>query len=85
MADPVQPVSILGPQPLKSALALIMALGFIAVIVMCGLGYMKLTDNPTVLMLFGSLSALAGQVYGFYFGSSSSSERKTEIMNQTKE
>lgn len=70
----------LTPDLRKFILAMTITLVFSIVMILAALGYVKLGDSPGLLMLFGTLTALVGSVFNFDFGSSSSSERKTELL-----
>jgi hypothetical protein len=38
------------------------------------------TNNDVMMLLLGAMTAIVKDLYGYYFGSSESSARKTELM-----
>jgi hypothetical protein len=67
---------------LVPTLAIIIVGSFIALVASTLLGYSKV-ESALAGTLVGYLSAKAEQVIAFYFGSTASSQRKTELLHQS--
>lgn len=63
-------------------IALVIVVGFLALLSLLLLGKMHVTDQQALILLLGGLSTSFTAVVMFYFGSSSGSERKTELLAQ---
>lgn len=61
-------------------LAVVITVGFFVVVGLMLSGVFKPSDNQSLLILLGALSAGFGQVLNFYFGSSHGSQQKSEQM-----
>ena len=66
-----------------AALALVIVVGFFGILVGMMMNALSVTDNQALLILLGALSAAFGAIINFYFGSTSESGRKTEIIAQS--
>lgn len=64
----------------KLLLAVLLTVGFLAVIIGMSTGVFTVKDNPSILMLFGALATNFGAVINYYFGSSQGSEAKTQML-----
>ena len=64
-------------------LALVIVVGFFGILIGMMAKVLSVTDNQALLILLGALSAAFGAVMNFYFGSTSESGRKTEIIAQS--
>ena len=60
--------------------AVVITVGFFVVLVLMMTGVFKATDNQSLLILLGALSAGFGQVLNFFFGSSASSQQKDGVI-----
>lgn len=66
---------------MKGYLAILTTIGFLAVLIGLSLGILRASDNPAILILFGTLSSGWGAVIGYYFGSAETvraPQRKTD-------
>ena len=66
-----------------ATLAVIITVGFFGILIGMLLGDLKTTDNQALLILLGALGAAWGAIVNYYFGSSSDSGRKTELLAQS--
>ena len=69
---------------IPGTLAIIIVSGFFGILVAMMLGYLKTTDQQSLLILLGALSAGFGAVLNFYFGSSHGSQNKDFLLQQSK-
>ena len=69
-------------EQLKRELSLIAILAFVAMLFIVCFAPVKDSAHDLLLVLLGTLVGVVKDVYCFYFGSSSGSERKTELLNQ---
>jgi hypothetical protein len=67
---------------MRSVLALLVVVGFFTILGIMITGVFVIFDNPTMTMMFGSLTTTFGTVVGWYFGSSAGSDRKTEMLKE---
>ncbi len=67
---------------MRNILALVIVVGFLAVVA-ATLFAVEIRDNPTMLMMLGTLSTAFGMVMQWHFGSSSGSERKSDLLART--
>lgn len=65
---------------LRIFLAAVIATCFVAVVILVALGIAKVDSNSLAI---GALISITGTVYNFAFGSSSGSERKTDLLAQS--
>lgn len=61
-------------------LAVIIVLGFFTILICMMLGILKTTDQESLLILLGALSAGFGAVLNFFFGSSHGSQAKDAML-----
>lgn len=69
----------------RQLIATLIVVGFYAAVIGLLLGTMSVTDNQAVMLLLGAMISAMGTVISFYFGSSTGSEKKTELMSRTPE
>lgn len=55
---------------MQAVLGIIVTLGFFGILGGTLLGYMSLTDNPSLMILLGTVATGFGTVFNYYFGSS---------------
>jgi hypothetical protein len=70
---------------MRSVLALLVVVGFFTILGIMISGVFVIFDNPTMTMMFGSLTTTFGTVVGWYFGSSAGSDRKTEMLTKERQ
>jgi hypothetical protein len=63
------------------ALAAIITIGFFSILIMMMLGKVD-GNNPTILMMLGSLSTAWTGIIAYYFGSSAGSQAKTDLLSK---
>ena len=63
------------------ALAAIITIGFFSILIMMMLGKVD-GNNPTILMMLGSLSTAWTGIVAYYFGSSAGSQAKTDLLSK---
>ena len=63
------------------ALAAIITVGFFSILIMMMLGKVD-GNNPTILMMLGSLSTAWTGIVAYYFGSSAGSQAKTDLLSK---
>lgn len=68
-------------QSIKSWLAAIITIGFLAALFVLFQVPLPETSKDILLVLIGCLTGIVKDVYGYYFGSSEGSARKTELMS----
>lgn len=66
--------------PIPGVLAIIIVLGFFSILICMMLGILKTTDQESLLILLGALSAGFGAVLNFFFGSSHGSQAKDAML-----
>jgi len=64
-------------------LSIIIVTGFFTILITTMLGWLKVSDNQSLLILLGALSAGFGSVLNFYFGSSHGSQNKDVLLSQS--
>lgn len=64
------------------ALALLIVFGFFGILVSMMLDILKVSDQQSLLILLGALSAGFGAVLNYYFGSSHGSQIKSDLLAQ---
>jgi hypothetical protein len=69
---------------IPGTLAITITLGFFVLLGGMMFGKLHPADNQALLLLLGSLSMAFGAVISYYFGSSAGSDRKTELLANTK-
>jgi ABC-type dipeptide/oligopeptide/nickel transport system permease component len=65
---------------IPGTLALVIVSGFFAILICMMLGLLKVSDQQSLLILLGALSAGFGSVLNFYFGSSHGSQSKDVML-----
>ena len=63
-------------------LAAIITIGFFSILIMMMLGKVD-GNNPTILMMLGSLSTAWTGIVAYYFGSSAGSQAKTDLLSKS--
>ena len=63
------------------ALAAIISVGFFRILIMMMIGKVD-GNNPTILMMLGSLSTAWTGIVAYYFGSSAGSQAKTDLLSK---
>ncbi|SDH49767.1 hypothetical protein [Pseudomonas panipatensis] len=63
-----------------SALSIIVTFGYFAILSGMMLGVLHVADSQALLLMLGSLSTAWGVVMAFWFGTTSDSARKTELL-----
>ena len=63
------------------ALAAIITIGFFSILIMMMIGKVD-GNNPTILMMLGSLSTAWTGIVAYYFGSSAGSQAKTDLLSK---
>ena len=63
------------------ALAAIITIGFFSILIMMMIGKVD-GNNPTILMMLGSLSTAWTGIIAYYFGSSAGSQAKTDLLSK---
>ena len=64
------------------ALAAIITIGFFSILIMMMIGKVD-GNNPTILMMLGSLSTAWTGIIAYYFGSSAGSQAKTDLLSKS--
>jgi hypothetical protein len=64
------------------ALAAIITVGFFSILIMMMIGKVD-GNNPTILMMLGSLSTAWTGIVAYYFGSSAGSQAKTDLLSKS--
>jgi len=64
------------------ALAAIITIGFFSILIMMMIGKVD-GNNPTILMMLGSLSTAWTGIVAYYFGSSAGSQAKTDLLSKS--
>lgn len=65
---------------IPGVIAVIIVTGFFAILTCMMLGWLKVSDQQSLLILLGALSAGFGAVLNFYFGSSHGSQNKDILL-----
>ena len=65
---------------MPATLSIIVTVGYFGVLIGMMLGWLKVTDSQALLILLGSLSTAWGMVMAFWFGTTSNSTTKTELL-----
>lgn len=63
-------------------LAVLITAGFFGILIGLLMGSLKATENQALLIMLGALGAAWGSVVNYYYGSSSGSQAKTELLAQ---
>lgn len=71
---------VASPSKVPAILAGLITLGFFGVLIGMMTGSLKASENQALILLLGSLATAWGATINYYFGSTSDSRRKTELM-----
>ena len=63
---------------MQAVLGIVVTVGFFGILGGTLLGYMSLTDNPSLMILLGTVATGFGTVFNYYFGSSLDKTQKTD-------
>ena len=69
--------------PVPAALSLVVTLGYFGILIGMMLGWLKVSDSQALLIMLGSLGTGWGMVMAFWFGTTSNSGRKDEMLAQS--
>jgi predicted CDP-diglyceride synthetase/phosphatidate cytidylyltransferase len=69
----------------KTYMALLITVAVISVLLILCYNPVPVTSNDAVMLVLGGLLARMGDIYGYYFGSSEGSQRKTELLKGTRD
>lgn len=67
---------------LKGYFATVMIVAFIAILIMLLEKRVPSENNDVLMVLLGAMVGIVKDLYGYYFGSSEGSQRKTELLGQ---
>lgn len=68
--------------PIPAILSILVTSGYFGVLVGMMVGWLKVSDSQALLLMLGSLGTAWGMVMAFWFGTTSDSGRKTELIAQ---
>lgn len=68
--------------PIPAILSILVTGGYFGVLVGMMVGWLKVSDSQALLLMLGSLGTAWGMVMAFWFGTTSDSGRKTELIAQ---
>ena len=71
------------PSPMPALLSGLVTLGYFGILVGMMAGVLKVSDSQALLIMLGSLSTAWGMVMAFWFGTTSGSARKTDLLAQS--
>lgn len=63
---------------MQAVLGILVTLGFFGILGGALLGYMSLSDNPSLMILLGTVATGFGTVFNYYFGSSLDKTQKVD-------
>lgn len=63
---------------MQAVLGILVTLGFFGILGGALLGYMSLSDNPSLMVLLGTVATGFGTVFNYYFGSSLDKTQKVD-------
>jgi hypothetical protein len=66
-------------------MALLITVAVISVLLILCYNPVPVTSNDAVMLVLGGLLARMGDIYSYYFGSSEGSQRKTELLKETRD
>lgn len=69
---------------IPAALSIIITIGFFSILIGVLMGWMKANESQALLLMLGSLTSGWGMVMAFWFGTTSDSRRKTELLAQSQ-
>ena len=68
----------------RAVMSLVVTLGYTAMLALILSGTAVIQDSQISVLLFGSLSTVFGTVFGYWFGSTAGSAKKTDIIAQSQ-
>lgn len=68
----------------RAIMALVVTLAYIIMLVLILSGKATIQDSQISVLLFGSLSTVFGTVFGYWFGTTAGSAKKTDIIAQSQ-
>jgi hypothetical protein len=68
---------------IPALLSILVTGGYFGILVGMMVGWLKVSDSQALLLMLGSLSTAWGMVMAFWFGTTSDSGRKTELLALT--
>lgn len=76
-------MQITKPSPMPALLSGLVTLGYFAILIGMMTGWLKVSDSQALLIMLGSLGTAWGMVMAFWFGTTSGSARKTDLLAQS--
>lgn len=70
--------------PVPAVLSIAVTLGYFGILVGMMTGQLKVSDSQALLLMLGSLGTAWGMVMAFWFGTTASSDRKTDLLAAAK-
>ena len=67
----------------RAVMSLVVTVGYTAMLALILYGSAVIQDSQISVLLFGSLSTVFGTVFGYWFGSTAGSAKKTDIIAQS--
>ena len=67
---------VIAKSHMQAVLGIIVTLGFFGILGGTLLGYMSLSDNPSLMILLGTVATGFGTIFNYYFGSSLDKNQK---------
>ena len=68
----------------RAIMSLVVTMGYTAMLASILSGTAVIQDSQISVLLFGSLSTVFGTVFGYWFGSTAGSAKKTDIIAQSQ-
>lgn len=68
------------PSMMPAMLSAVVTLGYFAILIGMMTGWLKVSDSQALLIMLGSLGTAWGMVMAFWFGTTSGSARKTDLL-----
>jgi len=75
-------MQIAKPSLMPALLSGVVTLGYFAILIGMMTGWLKVSDSQALLIMLGSLGTAWGMVMAFWFGTTSGSARKTDLLAQ---
>lgn len=69
---------------IPAMLSIIITIGFFSILIGVLMGWMRASESQALLLMLGSLTSGWGMVMAFWFGTTSDSRRKTELLAQSQ-
>lgn len=66
--------------PIPAVLSVVITLGYFSILIGMMVGAFKVSDSQALLLMLGSLGTAWGMVMAFWFGTTSDSGRKTDLL-----